>query len=58
MNLVDRDGDPRIVIHTGTDGEPHLKLLGKERSVLFEAPAGGPVALGAGTLLNCESCSE
>ena len=35
---MDKDGNPRVVIHTNHDGSPRLQLLGDERTVLFQAP--------------------
>ena len=38
FNILDKEGDPRVIFHTEANGEPKLQMLGKSRSILYQAP--------------------
>lgn len=41
LNLLGPLGEPRAVLHAGSNGESHLRLFRKDRKPTFEAPPAG-----------------
>ena len=38
INLFDAAGVPRAIFHEGVEGDPHLKMFGKDHAEIFAAP--------------------